>query len=62
MQPQCAGRATRLAFDGVQQALAEHRAIFTALESHDATAVTDAMASHMDTASRRLLAGYDAAR
>jgi GntR family transcriptional repressor for pyruvate dehydrogenase complex len=43
-------------------ALAEHRAIFTALESHDATAVTDAMASHMDTASRRLLAGYDAAR
>jgi GntR family transcriptional repressor for pyruvate dehydrogenase complex len=43
-------------------ALAEHRAIFEALESHDADAVTKAMASHMTTASRRLLAGYDAAQ
>ncbi len=43
-------------------ALAEHRAIFEALESHDAEAVTKAMASHMTTASRRLLAGYDAAQ
>jgi GntR family transcriptional repressor for pyruvate dehydrogenase complex len=43
-------------------ALAEHRAIFEALEAHDAEAVTKAMASHMSTASRRLLAGYDAAQ
>ncbi|MFF1385119.1 FadR/GntR family transcriptional regulator [Arthrobacter sp. NPDC058288] len=43
-------------------ALAEHRAIFAALESRDAAGVTDAMASHMGTASRRLLAGYDAAQ
>jgi len=43
-------------------ALAEHRAIFTALEKRDAAAVTEAMASHMGTASRRLLAGYDAAQ
>ncbi|MDR6505975.1 FadR/GntR family transcriptional regulator [Arthrobacter oryzae] len=43
-------------------ALAEHRAIFEALEAHDAEAVTKAMASHMGTASRRLLAGYDAAQ
>ncbi len=43
-------------------ALAEHRTIFEALASHDAGAVTNAMASHMNTASRRLLAGYDAAQ
>ncbi|WP_234752799.1 FadR/GntR family transcriptional regulator [Arthrobacter ramosus] len=41
-------------------ALAEHRAIFKALESRDAALVTEAMVSHMGTASRRLLAGYDA--
>ena len=41
-------------------ALAEHREIFRALESRDENAVTAAMRSHMDTASRRLLAGFDA--
>ncbi len=41
-------------------ALAEHREIFLALESRDEAAVTAAMRSHMDTASRRLLAGFDA--
>jgi len=41
-------------------ALAEHRDIFRALESRDEAAVTTAMRSHMDTASRRLLAGFDA--
>jgi hypothetical protein len=41
-------------------ALAEHREIFRALESRDEAAVTAAMRSHMDTASRRLLAGFDA--
>jgi GntR family transcriptional repressor for pyruvate dehydrogenase complex len=41
-------------------ALAEHRGIFLALESRDEAAVTAAMRSHMNTASRRLLAGFDA--
>ena len=41
-------------------ALAEHRGIFLALESRDEAAVTAAMRFHMDTASRRLLAGFDA--
>jgi GntR family transcriptional repressor for pyruvate dehydrogenase complex len=43
-------------------ALAEHREIFKALESRDEAAVTAAMRSHMGTASRRLLAGFDADR
>ncbi len=43
-------------------ALAEHREIFHALKSRNVEAVTQAMASHMGTASRRLLAGYDAAQ
>jgi len=43
-------------------ALKEHRAIFTALEAHDAAAVTATMRSHMQTATRRLLAGFDAAQ
>jgi GntR family transcriptional repressor for pyruvate dehydrogenase complex len=41
-------------------ALAEHREIFVALESRDEAGVTAAMRSHMNTASRRLLAGFDA--
>lgn len=43
-------------------ALAEHRAIFEALEAHDPDAVTAAMTTHMVTASRRLLAGYESAQ
>jgi GntR family transcriptional repressor for pyruvate dehydrogenase complex len=41
-------------------ALAEHRRIFEALEKRDSTAVAEAMQSHMTTAGRRLLEGYDA--
>lgn len=41
-------------------ALAEHRRIFQALEKRDAAAVAEAMQSHMATAGRRLLDGYDA--
>ncbi|MDP9696325.1 UNVERIFIED_ORG: DNA-binding GntR family transcriptional regulator [Arthrobacter globiformis] len=40
----------------------EHREIFTALEAHDPGAVTATMRSHMQTATRRLLAGFDAAQ
>lgn len=40
-------------------ALSEHWEIFRALESRDSAAVTAAMHSHMDTAARRLLAGFD---
>ncbi len=43
-------------------ALAEHWEIFRALQSRDEAAVTGAMRAHMDTASRRLLAGFDADR
>lgn len=43
-------------------ALAEHEAIFKALESRDSSAVSATMRSHMKTASRRLLAGFDAAQ
>lgn len=43
-------------------ALREHREIFTALESRDESGVAAAMHSHMGTAARRLLAGYDAER
>lgn len=43
-------------------ALKEHREIFAALEAHDPAAVTETMRSHMATASRRLLAGFDAAQ
>ncbi|MCU1518915.1 MAG: GntR family transcriptional regulator [Pseudarthrobacter sp.] len=43
-------------------ALKEHTEIFTALEAHDADAVTRTMYSHMQTASRRLLAGFDASQ
>jgi GntR family transcriptional repressor for pyruvate dehydrogenase complex len=43
-------------------ALKEHREIFEALEAHDASAVTVTMRSHMETASRRLLAGFEASQ
>ncbi|MCG2622901.1 FadR family transcriptional regulator [Arthrobacter sp. I2-34] len=43
-------------------ALAEHREIFQALEARSAGAAAGAMQSHMETAARRLLAGFDAAR
>ena len=43
-------------------ALKEHREIFAALEAHDPAAVTATMRSHMQTATRRLLAGFDAAQ
>lgn len=43
-------------------ALKEHAEIFAALQARDAVAVTAAMRSHMETASRRLLAGFDAAQ
>ncbi|WP_346658895.1 FCD domain-containing protein [Arthrobacter sp. StoSoilB13] len=45
-----------------EAALREHTAIFEALRSRDASAVSETMRSHMDTASRRLLAGFDAAQ
>jgi len=43
-------------------ALNEHQEIFKALENRDQAGVTAAMHSHMGTAARRLLAGYDAER
>ncbi|WP_066290310.1 FadR/GntR family transcriptional regulator [Arthrobacter sp. B6] len=43
-------------------ALKEHAEIFTALEARDSEAVTKTMRSHMMTASRRLLAGFDASQ
>jgi GntR family transcriptional regulator, transcriptional repressor for pyruvate dehydrogenase complex len=43
-------------------ALAEHRQIFAALEAGDPAAATVAMQSHMETAARRLLAGFDASQ
>ncbi len=43
-------------------ALKEHAMIHEALAARDADAVTATMRSHMQTASRRLLAGYDAAQ
>lgn len=43
-------------------ALNEHQEIFNALENRDQAGVTAAMHSHMGTAARRLLAGYDAER
>lgn len=43
-------------------ALKEHAEIFAALQARDAAAVTVTMRSHMETASRRLLAGFDAAQ
>lgn len=43
-------------------ALAEHWEIFRALQARDEAAVTSAMRAHMDTASRRLLAGFEADR
>ncbi|WP_426226521.1 hypothetical protein [Pseudarthrobacter sp. DSP2-3-2b1] len=36
--------------------------IFYGLEAHDAEAVAKTMGSHMRTASRRLLAGFDASQ
>jgi GntR family transcriptional repressor for pyruvate dehydrogenase complex len=42
-------------------ALAEHREIFRALEAGDPGAAAAAMQSHMETAARRLLAGFEAA-
>ncbi|AFR28772.1 FadR/GntR family transcriptional regulator [Arthrobacter sp. Rue61a] len=45
-----------------EAALREHTAIFDALKARDAAAVSDTMRSHMATASRRLLAGFDAAQ
>jgi GntR family transcriptional repressor for pyruvate dehydrogenase complex len=41
-------------------ALKEHTEIHQALRARDASAVAAAMRSHMETASRRLLAGFDA--
>ncbi|HSU47652.1 MAG TPA: FCD domain-containing protein, partial [Arthrobacter sp.] len=43
-------------------ALTEHTKIYEALAAHDADAVTATMSSHMQTASRRLLAGFDASQ
>jgi GntR family transcriptional repressor for pyruvate dehydrogenase complex len=52
-----------LADDGhAAAALKEHGEIFAALEARDADAVARTMRSHMETASRRLLAGFDAAQ
>jgi GntR family transcriptional repressor for pyruvate dehydrogenase complex len=45
-----------------ESALREHAAIYQALVARDAAAVSQTMRSHMETASRRLLAGFDAAR
>lgn len=42
-----------------EAALEEHAAIFEALESGNPSAATEAMRSHMETASKRLLAGFD---
>ncbi|NKX56340.1 FadR/GntR family transcriptional regulator [Arthrobacter mobilis] len=43
-------------------ALAEHRAVFGALEARDPAAAARAMESHMGTAAARLLAGFESAR
>ncbi|BCW80848.1 transcriptional regulator [Arthrobacter sp. NicSoilC5] len=43
-------------------ALKEHTKIYEALAARDAGAVTATMSSHMETATRRLLAGFDAAQ
>ena len=43
-------------------ALKEHTEIHAALEARDAAAVTASMRSHMETASRRLLIGFDASQ
>lgn len=43
-------------------ALKEHATIYEALAARDAEAVTATMRSHMQTASRRLLAGFDASQ
>jgi len=43
-------------------ALREHQEIFAALEARDPDEVTTTMRSHMLTASRRLLAGFDASQ
>lgn len=43
-------------------ALAEHRAIYGALVARDPEVVTSSMRSHMGTASRRLLDGFDASQ
>ncbi|WP_331274152.1 FCD domain-containing protein [Arthrobacter sp. 162MFSha1.1] len=40
----------------------EHTEIYEALAVRDAEAVTATMRSHMQTASRRLLAGFDASQ
>ncbi len=45
-----------------EAALKEHRAIFAALEARDPSAVTATMQSHMETASGRLLTGFEAAQ
>jgi GntR family transcriptional repressor for pyruvate dehydrogenase complex len=45
-----------------EAALREHTAIYDALKARDAAAVSETMRSHMATASRRLLAGFDAAQ
>lgn len=43
-------------------ALKEHATLYEALAARDAEAVTATMRSHMQTASRRLLAGFDASQ
>ncbi|MGG6382231.1 FadR/GntR family transcriptional regulator [Paenarthrobacter sp. NEAU-H11] len=43
-------------------ALKEHAEIHTALKARDSAAVTATMRSHMETASRRLLLGFDASQ
>ncbi|WP_260842265.1 FCD domain-containing protein [Paenarthrobacter nicotinovorans] len=45
-----------------EAALREHTAIYKALVARDTSAVSATMRSHMATASRRLLAGFDAAQ
>ncbi|MFD0043633.1 FadR/GntR family transcriptional regulator [Pseudarthrobacter scleromae] len=45
--------------DHAETALQEHTAILQALESGNPATATEAMRSHMVTASRRLLAGFD---
>ena len=45
-----------------ESALREHAAIYEALVARDASAVSQTMRSHMETASKRLLAGFDAAQ
>ena len=45
-----------------EAALKEHAAILKALEKRDSAAVAETMRAHMETASKRLLAGFDAAQ